>query len=72
MGQLDGLAEDERDKLFVELNVLAQMQVLKKIPNIASAMRSRGLRVHGLVYDPSENKVVRLVEDVESEKAVAK
>lgn len=50
----------------MELNVLAQMQALANVPEVASAMGSRGLKIHGLVYDRSKNKIIRL--ETESER----
>ncbi|KAK0619044.1 carbonate dehydratase [Immersiella caudata] len=58
--KLNGLPADDRDRRFVELNVLAQMQVLAEIPEVAAAIHSRGLKIHGMVYNPTTNKVVRL------------
>jgi len=60
------LAGGESDRRFVELNVLAQMQALANVPEVASAMGSRGLKIHGLVYDRSKNKIIRL--ETESER----
>lgn len=64
-GQLDGLAEGDSDRRLVELNVVAQMQSLANVPEVAGAMASRGLKIHGLVYDKSKNKVARLEVDSE-------
>lgn len=60
------MAGGESDRRFVELNVLAQMQALANVPEVASAMGSRGLKIHGLVYDRSKNKIIRL--ETESER----
>jgi len=57
---------EERDRRFVELNVLAQMRALQSVPDVASAIDSRGLKIHGLVYDQNKNEAVRL--DMQPEK----
>jgi carbonic anhydrase len=44
--------KDKCDKL-VELNVAAQVTNLKRNDRVSEAMRSRGLQVHGVVYDVS-------------------
>ncbi len=64
-GQLGEAPVDQRDGRFVELNVLGQMRSLQSFPEIASAMESRGLTIHGIVYDRGKNEVVRL--EAESE-----
>ena len=53
----------------MELNVLAQMRVLRMLPQVARAMDGSGLTIHGLVYDRSKNEAVRLQVDMEMEQA---
>ncbi|EON97191.1 putative carbonate dehydratase protein [Phaeoacremonium minimum UCRPA7] len=65
-GQLGSSPVDERDGHFVELNVLAQVRALQKFPQVGAAIASRGLKVHGLVYNRSKNEAVRLVEAQEA------
>jgi carbonic anhydrase len=50
----------QADRRFVELNVLAQVRALQRVPEVASAVDSRGLKIHGLVYDKSKNETVSL------------
>ncbi len=63
--KLDELPEELRDGRFVELNVLAQMLFLRSYPEVASAVESRGLKIHGVVYDRSRKGAVRLNADLE-------
>ena len=63
--KLDELPEELRDGRFVELNVLAQMLFLRSYPEVANAVESRGLQIHGVVYDRSRKGAVRLVADLE-------
>ncbi|KAB5572016.1 carbonic anhydrase [Coniochaeta sp. 2T2.1] len=59
-GQLSGSLAVERDRRFVELNVLVQMQSLQRVPEVASAVGSRDMKIHGFVYDHSLSEMVRL------------
>jgi len=59
-GQLEGSLEEERDRRLVEFNVIEQIQSLRIFPQVASAIGSRGLKIHGLVYDRSKNEAIRL------------
>lgn len=43
----------KRVERLVELNVIAQVNNLKRHANIQEAIRDRGLQVHGFVYDVS-------------------
>ncbi|KAK3344520.1 carbonic anhydrase [Lasiosphaeria hispida] len=60
-----GSQVEQRDRRFVELNVLAQIQSLQHVTEVAGAISSRGLKIHGLVYDRSKNEVARLEEQPE-------
>lgn len=40
-----------------KLNVLAGVDVIKRIPTVIEAMQERGLTVHGAVYDLASGKV---------------
>ena len=39
---------------------------MQKFPQVGAAIASRGLKVHGLVYNRSKNEAVRLVEAQEA------
>jgi len=58
---------DERsvDQRLEEVYVLAEVDWLKKQPNVKQAIDERGLQVHAFVYDKEENRCLRLVETVE-------
>lgn len=45
--------EDPKDraKRLVELNIIAQVHSVKRMPNVQEAMAERGLEVHGVLYD---------------------
>jgi carbonic anhydrase len=43
--------EVKRVERLVELNVIAQVNKLKRLANVQEAIRDRGLEVHGFVYD---------------------
>lgn len=58
--ELGGSTEEDRDRAFVEQNVLAQMRTLPDVPEVAAAMASRGLKIHGVVYDLRTNEAVKL------------
>ena len=40
--------------------MLAQMQSLQRVPEVASAMDNRDMKIHGFVYDHSLNEIFRL------------
>ncbi|KAI9838321.1 MAG: hypothetical protein M1819_005589 [Sarea resinae] len=61
---LDCLAElpsdAERGLKLVELNVRQGVRTLKSYPNVIDAMRDRGLKVHGMVYNVGTGHVQEL------------
>lgn len=54
---LDKLNEDDRTKALVELNVKQGVETLKQNPDIIEAMNTRGLQVHGVVFDLSSGEL---------------
>jgi carbonic anhydrase len=58
---------DERSKnhRLEEVYVLAEVDWLKRQPNVKEAIRDRGLQIHAFVYQKENNKCVRLVETAE-------
>ena len=48
--KLEGL---ERNKALVELNVKQGVETLRQNPDVIDAVKSRGLQVHGIVFDLS-------------------
>jgi len=60
--ELDSLPPSQRDRRLVELHVWAQTQALLDRPEIIKAQASRGLQVHGFVYDGNRDTCVDLVE----------
>lgn len=55
-----GTGVEERDRRLVELNVLAQVHWIMKQPSVMKAIRERGMKVHGFVYDSVQKSCVRL------------
>ncbi|KAJ5951849.1 uncharacterized protein N7479_010262 [Penicillium vulpinum] len=51
----------ERDRSFVELNILDQMRSLRKYPEVTDAITQGRLYIHGLVYDSQTEKISRLL-----------
>ncbi|MCJ1477124.1 hypothetical protein MMC13_005795 [Lambiella insularis] len=49
--KLAGLSQAEKVQVVVEANVLAGVRTVQENPNVIEAVKSRGLTVHGLVYD---------------------
>ena len=45
----------QREARFVELNVVEQICEIRKYPQVSRAIRDRGLRIHGLVYNRANN-----------------
>ena len=65
--ELEGLGDKERVDLLVRENVRAGVQVLRENPNVIRAVRSRGLEIHGVVYDIATGDLEEL--DVAESKA---
>ena len=65
--ELNGLEGEKKTKRLSELNVLRSMEVLKTNPSIIEAVKGRGLKVHGVIYDLASGKLETL-DDKEDEK----
>jgi len=61
-GTINHLSETHRDRAFVEMNVLDQLQSLREFPEVRKATKSRGLQLHGFVYDAHTDKAFRLAD----------
>ncbi|OQE22311.1 hypothetical protein PENSTE_c010G01459 [Penicillium steckii] len=61
-GTIDHLSENHRDRAFVEMNVLDQLQSLRNFPEVRKATKLRGLQLHGFVYDSHSDKAFRLAD----------
>ncbi|KAI9829455.1 MAG: hypothetical protein M1826_005637 [Phylliscum demangeonii] len=62
--ELAGLASEEaRLARLVELNVRQGVQTLRQNHHVIDAMRDRGLKVHGVVYDVGSGRLTELVTD---------
>jgi len=59
-------SEEDRYKRLVELNVQEQCINILKISEVQNAYRSRGLRVHGWVFDIRTGKLIDLKIDLEA------
>ncbi|KAJ5246851.1 carbonic anhydrase [Penicillium chermesinum] len=56
------LPAPQRDRVFVELNVLDQLRALKRFPEIATAMKTQALKLHAFVFDRNTGEASRLIE----------
>ncbi|KAJ5496423.1 hypothetical protein N7463_008410 [Penicillium fimorum] len=63
---INQLPVQERDRLFVELNVLDQLRSLRKFPEVTDAITLERLHIHGLVYDSETEKARRVLEEQQS------
>ena len=54
--------ETERDRSFVELNILDQLRSLRKFTEVTDAIKKGRLQIHGLVYDTKAEKAYRVLE----------
>lgn len=61
--ELDGLEGEMRTRRLVELNVLEQCINVLKAAEVQKAYRSRGLQVHGWVFDISQGRLIDLLVD---------
>ncbi|KAJ5222212.1 carbonic anhydrase [Penicillium citrinum] len=61
-GTINHLSETHRDRAFVEMNVLDQLQSLREFPEVQKATKLRGLQLHGFVYDAHTDKAFRLAD----------
>jgi hypothetical protein len=46
----------------VELNCLRQKQLINQLPEVADAAESRGLKVHALLYDKTNDELFNLAD----------
>ncbi|KAJ5162238.1 carbonic anhydrase [Penicillium capsulatum] len=53
---VDQLSPTQRDRSYVELNVLEQLRSLRKYPEVAGAIKRGKLQIHGIVYDSASEK----------------
>ncbi|KAJ5976525.1 hypothetical protein N7481_010232 [Penicillium waksmanii] len=56
----------ERDRSFVEFNVLDQLRSLGKFTEVTDAITKGHLQIHGLVYDTKAEKAYRVLERSQS------
>jgi carbonic anhydrase len=56
----------ERDRSFVELNVLDQLRSLRKLTEVIDAIKKGHLQIHGLVYDTKTERAYRMLEGQQS------
>ncbi|KAJ5259356.1 hypothetical protein N7478_012337 [Penicillium angulare] len=61
----------ERDRCFVELNILDQLRSLRKFTEVTDAIRKRHLQIHGLVYDTKADKAYRVLEGLRNSQHMA-
>ena len=55
--ELDKLGEVQKNQLLVELNVKQGVETLRQNTDIIEAIKSRGLQVHGVVFDLSSGEL---------------
>jgi carbonic anhydrase len=61
--ELAALPKEKRTNFLVEKNVQAGLEAIKRIPEVISAINTRGLEVHGVLYDLSTGLVEELFQD---------
>ncbi|EMC98341.1 hypothetical protein BAUCODRAFT_155526 [Baudoinia panamericana UAMH 10762] len=69
--ELEKLEGAEKTTYMSKLNVQAGVDVLRRMPTIIDAMRSRGMQVHGVIYDLASG-IVEEVDCDEHEDITAK
>lgn len=71
MAELNAIPDlQQRRNRLVELNIIAQIQHLKRLSNVQAAIKTRGVEVHGFVYDVGSGDA-RLLDVPPDEDAVA-
>lgn len=70
-GELEKLDGDEEIKCLAQYNVKAGVDTMKRIPVVIEAMKRRGFKVHGVLYDMSKG-VLEERPDEESDDELAK
>lgn len=63
---INHLPVQDRDRTFVELNVLDQLRSLRQCTEVVEAIERRGLQLHGIVYDAQSGQASRLLEGYET------
>lgn len=56
-------ASEDKPRRLAELNVLHSLDTLRKNPTVIEAVRSRGLQLHGLIYDLEHGQLETLDEE---------
>jgi len=59
---MTNLDETSREHRLEEIYVLAEVDWLKRQPNVKKAMQERGLQIHAFCYDRETNRCSELVE----------
>ncbi|PSK60476.1 Carbonic anhydrase [Elsinoe australis] len=65
--ELEAAGEAGRARRLSELNVLNSLEVLKMNPTVIEAVRKRGLKLHGLIYDLKQGQLEVLDGEEEEE-----
>ncbi|CAL5873561.1 uncharacterized protein PFLUO_LOCUS7841 [Penicillium psychrofluorescens] len=63
---INQLPVTERDRSFVELNILDQLHSLRRFTEVTDAIKKGRLQIHGLVYDTKAEKAYRVLEGQQS------
>lgn len=61
--ELESLADNDRNKHLVELNVIKQMEGVKDLLDIVSPEKNRRINVHGFIYDRKGHRADRILLD---------
>jgi len=70
MEELSSLQGAARSRRLTELNVLNSLDVLHKNSTVIEAIKTRGFKLHGLIYDLASGKLETVdTADQETEKA---
>ncbi|KAE8551048.1 hypothetical protein EYB25_007282 [Talaromyces marneffei] len=59
--ELECLADSERNKHLVELNVIKQMEGVRDLLDIVSPEKNRRITVHGFIYDRKGHRANRIL-----------
>ncbi|KAL1297208.1 hypothetical protein AAFC00_004778 [Neodothiora populina] len=69
--ELDSLDHDHKGNKLSEYNILRSLEVLRMNPTVIDAMKTRGLDLHGVIYNV-ENGRLEVVESSEDETTLKK
>jgi carbonic anhydrase len=59
--KLESLPPSDRNRYFVQVNVIEQMKLVKELLEIINPAQHRQIEIHGFLYDRMRNRADRIL-----------